>query len=112
MHTKPGQRIEGIDMQLLRPATVRGKVIVPDGQSVKGLTVRAHAHDKRGNRYYDPTTRTDQNGEFEIGFIRPGEHYIQVEPFQMNAEDASSESSVIVEVSEGETKDGIELHAR
>ncbi|MEJ7595849.1 MAG: carboxypeptidase-like regulatory domain-containing protein [Planctomycetaceae bacterium] len=112
MHTKPGQRIEGIDMQLHRPATVRGKVSVPDGQSVKGLTVRAHAHDNRGNRYYDPTTRTDQNGEFEIGFIRPGEHYIQVEPFQMNAEDAPSESSVIVEVSEGETKDGIELHGR
>lgn len=107
--TKPGQRLENVDIQLHRPATVRGRVTASDGRSLKGLAVRAHAADKLGNRYYDPTTKTNEDGTFEVTHIRPGEHFIQVEPFWLNAEDAPPQSSVVVEVTAGEIEEGIEL---
>jgi hypothetical protein len=109
--TKPGQRIEGVNIPLHRPAIVRGKVTAPNGQSAKGLLVRAHAHDKRGNRYYDPSTRTDADGIFEIGFIRPGKHYIQVEPMWMKAEEGPAEAWAIIELKEGETKEDVQLRS-
>ena len=108
--TKPGQRIENVDIQLHRPATVRGRVTASDGTGLRGLEVRAHATDKRGNRYYDPTTKTNDDGTFELNYIRPGKHFIQVEPFWMNAEDAPSESSIVVELKEGETKEEAHLN--
>lgn len=107
--TKPGQRLENVDIQLHKPATVRGRVTASDGRSLKGLAVRAHAVDKLGNRYYDPTTITNEDGTFEVTHIRPGEHFIQVEPFWLTAEDAPPQSSVVVELTEGETEEGIEL---
>lgn len=109
--TKPGQRIEGVNIALHQPAMVRGKVTAPNGQSVKGLQVRAHAHDKRGNRYYDPSTRTAADGTFEIGFIRPGKHYIQVEPMWMKAEEGPAEAWTIIELKEGETKEDVQLRS-
>jgi beta-lactamase regulating signal transducer with metallopeptidase domain/protocatechuate 3,4-dioxygenase beta subunit len=109
METDPGQRIENLDIQLHRPAMVRGKVKATDGRKVGGLAVRAHAHDKRGNRYYDPTTKTKDDGTFEVRFIRPGKHYIQVEPFWLTAEQAQPQTTVIVELDEGEMKEGIQL---
>jgi protocatechuate 3,4-dioxygenase beta subunit len=111
MSTKPGQRIEGINISLHQPAMVRGKVTAPQGQSVKELLVRAHAHDKRGNRYYDPSTRTNPDGTFEIRFIRPGKHYIQVEPMWSKAEDGPAEAWTIIELKEGETKEGLRLRS-
>ena len=109
--TKAGQKLENVDIQLHQPATVRGKVTASDGQSVKGLEVRAHAKDKRGNRYYDPTTTTNDDGSFELSFIRPGKHFVQVEPFWLNAEDAPPKSSMEVELDEGETKSGIAIES-
>ena len=106
---KPGQRVENLDIQLHRAATVRGRVKATDGRKLGGLEVRAHAYDKRGNRYYDPTTKTKDDGTFELSFIRPGKHYIQVEPMWRNAEEAPPLSSAIIELAEGETKAGIEL---
>jgi len=107
--TKSGQRLDHVDIQLHRPATVRGRVTASNGRSVKGLAVRAHAADKRGNRYYDPTTKTNEDGTFEVRYIRPGEHFIQVEPFWMEAENAPAESSVEIEIEEGGAKEGIDL---
>lgn len=107
--TKPGQRLENVEIQLHEPATVRGRVTASDGRSLKGLAVRAHAVDKLGNRCYDPTTITNEDGTFEVTHIRSGEHFIQVEPFWLTAEDAPPQSSVVVELTEGETEEGIEL---
>ncbi len=109
IESRPGDRIE-MDITLNRPATVKGRVVSQEDRSVAGLKVRSHAADLRGNRYYDPTVgKTDKDGNFEIKFIRPGKQYIQVEPFWLSASDAPSESTAIVELTEGETKTGIEL---
>ena len=37
--------------------------------------------DRLENRYYDPTVTTAADGTYELKFIRPGEHFIQVAPF-------------------------------
>lgn len=109
--TTAGQKLENVDIQLHRPATVRGRVTAGDGRSVQGLEVRAHAADKRGNRYYDPTTTTNDDGSFELSFIRPGKHLLQVEPFWLTAEDAPAESWLEIDIEEGETQEGFLLEA-
>ena len=108
MTTTPGQTIENFDLQLTEPAIVRGRVL-QDGKPVAAREVRTHAFDKRENRYYDPTTRTDDEGRFELKYVRPGKHYLQVEPFWLSAEEAPG-GSRIIEVKAGETLDGVELH--
>ncbi len=55
-----------------RPATVRGKIVMPKDQAVGDIEVRAQAADLRENRYYDPTTKAAEEGSFELKFIRPG----------------------------------------
>ena len=109
MQTEPGQEIEGFDLQLTRPAVVRGRVTV-GGQPAVGRDVRTHAFDKTENRYYDPTTTTDADGNFELKFVRPGKHYLQVEPFWLSAEDAS-QGTRIIEVEPRQVLEGQDLAA-
>jgi hypothetical protein len=109
MQTKPGQKVEGLDLQLTKPATIRGRVLM-GGRPAAQRDVRTQAFDKRENRYHDPTTRTKADGTFELRFVRPGKHYLQVEPFWLNAQEAP-QGSKIVEVKAGETLDGVELIA-
>lgn len=107
---EPGESFDMFELQLTEPATIRGRVVLkePGEGGVGGLDVRAHAFDKRENRYYDPKTQTNEDGTFELKFVRPGKHYVQVEPFWLSAEEAPHGSRV-VEVKAGETLEGIEL---
>ncbi|HEV7279670.1 MAG TPA: carboxypeptidase regulatory-like domain-containing protein [Pirellulaceae bacterium] len=109
MQTVPGQKIENLDLQLTDGAIVRGKVTL-GGKPVTGRDVRASAADKLENRYYDPTTQTKADGTFELKFIRPGTHYIQVEPFWLSAEEAPA-GSIEVELEAGEVLEDVELTA-
>ena len=65
---------------------MRGKVLDANGKPVVGHEVKAQAADKRENRYYDPTTKTNERGEFELRFVRAGKQIIQAEPFWLVAE--------------------------
>lgn len=109
--TEPGEELNDVEVRLSESATVLGRVTDKSGQPITGRKVRASAFDKLGNRYYDPTTETDENGYFELKFIRPGRHYIQVKPFWLSAETAPKETSQIVDVEAGETIEGVELVA-
>jgi protocatechuate 3,4-dioxygenase beta subunit len=93
IRTKPGQEIKDVTLTLTRPATVRGKVVDEKGRPVANREVRASAADKLENRYYDPTTTTKEDGTFELRFIRPGEHFIQVAPFWLSADQAPAKTS-------------------
>ena len=109
IQTKPGDTINDVTIHLNRICTVRGTVKDKDGNPVAGNQVRAHAADLKANRYYDPTSRTDENGNFELRFIRPGKHYIQTDPFFLVANEAPDVMSKMVELESGEAKEGIEL---
>jgi beta-lactamase regulating signal transducer with metallopeptidase domain/protocatechuate 3,4-dioxygenase beta subunit len=111
LSTQPSDRFDDLNIQLTRPATVRGRVIVKEGEKLGGREVRASAKDTYENRYYDPTTRTNADGSFELKFIRPGDHHIQVEPFWLRAAEAPAGTSSLVSLREGETVEGILLEA-
>jgi hypothetical protein len=64
------------------------------------------------NRYYDPTTTTDKDGNFELRFVRPGEQYIEVAPFWLRVDDPPDGHSVKVTLKAGETKEKVDLRAR
>lgn len=110
--TRPGEVLEGVDIRLTRPATVRGRVVDAVGKPVADRQVRASAADTLENRYYDPTTTTDADGRFELKFIRPGEQHIQAYPFWLRAIDAPKGTSGILELEPGEVREGIELIAQ
>jgi len=107
--TNPGDIINDIVIELEKPAFVKGKVLDSSGNPVPNHKVRSHAFDKLGNRYYDPTTRTDENGNFEIKFIRPGKHYVQAYPFWLTAEQAPEITTKIIKLEPGETIYEVEL---
>ncbi len=107
--TIPGDIINDIVIELGEPASVKGKVLDSSGNPAPNNKVRSHAFDKLGNRYYDSTTRTDKNGDFEIKFIRAGKHYIQAYPFWLTAEQAPGKTSNIVTLQPGQNLEGIEL---
>ena len=107
--SKPGETIHDVELRLTRPATVRGRVTDADGRPVPGREVRASAADQRGNRYYDPTVTTATDGTYELKFIRPGEHFIQVAPFWLDARQAPEGTSRTVTLTPGESKDGVDF---
>ncbi len=109
--TTPGQQIDGVDLQLTRPATVRGKVVDPQGNPIAHRQVRASSVDKLENRYYDPTTTAKEDGAFELRFIRPGEQYIQVAPFWLSAEAAPTASTKQVTLEAGQELNDVQLTA-
>jgi beta-lactamase regulating signal transducer with metallopeptidase domain len=111
VRTLPGQEYADLVLTLTRPAVVRGKVVDAAGKPVARREVRAHAADKCENRYYDPTTRTKEDGTFELRFVRPGEHHIQAAPFWLDAEQAPGKSTRKLTLKEGETVEKVELVA-
>jgi RNA polymerase sigma factor (sigma-70 family) len=109
--TFPGQELKDVTLTLTRPATVRGRVVDKRGKPVAHREVRAHAADKRENRYYDPTATTKEDGTFELRFVRPGEQFVQVAPFWMRAEEAPEKSSRRLKLKADQTVKDVELTA-
>jgi len=86
--TQPGEERHDVEIKLTRAAMVRGRVTDTDGHPVSGREVRASTADRLENRYYDPTTTTAVDGSFTLKFVRPGEQFIQVAPFWLDAREA------------------------
>jgi protocatechuate 3,4-dioxygenase beta subunit len=107
--TRPGQELADVVLQLTRPGVVRGKVLDGDGKPLAKHRVRTQAADYLENRYYDPETHTNESGEFELKFVRPGDHFVQADPFWLVDNEAESDSSRRITVNPGKTADGIEL---
>lgn len=105
----PGDVLNNFDLQLTKPAVVKG-VVVLNGKPVADREVRTHDFHKMENRYYDPTVRTKADGTFELSFVRPGKHYLQVAPFWLDADQAPG-GTVIIEVESGDVLDEVELKA-
>jgi peroxiredoxin len=109
LQTQPGDRLGGMDLVLNHGGTVRGRVVDREGQPLADADVRAAPADMLGDRYYFPQTTTEADGTFELGFIRPGDHHIQVEPFWLLPTEAPEPSTTEVTVVAGETVRGVSL---
>ncbi len=112
IQTKPGETINSVELSLTRPATVRGRVTDSQGRPIAEREVRASAADQLENRYYDPTTTTRADGTYELKFIRPGEQFIQVDPFWLDARQAPEGTSHTLKLRPGESQDGVNFQVR
>lgn len=74
--TNPGQEIANFDLQLTRPGRVTGRV-VRKGQPVANYPVRTVDCEHREYVYYGPSTKTKDDGTFELNRARPGKHYLR-----------------------------------
>lgn len=95
--TQPGGELDDVVMRLSTPCIVRGSVIDQAGEPVRKREVRATTFAKTDNRYYVPTCRTDDNGDFELKFVSPGKSYVQVAPFWLDPAHAPAGTSQVVE---------------
>jgi Carboxypeptidase regulatory-like domain len=109
LRTKPGEALRDVEIRLTRPATVRGRVTDAGGRPVPGRQVRASAADRLENRYYDPTATTADDGSYELKFIRPGEHFIQVAPFWLDARQAPEGTSRVLTLKQDESNGGVDV---
>jgi protocatechuate 3,4-dioxygenase beta subunit len=100
--TKPGELLRDVDIRLTRPAVVRGRVLDAAGKPVANRLVRASPADKRESNHYEPVAASDGDGRFELKFIRPGEHFIQLD-------DAPLVKAQRVNLPVGGTVDGVEF---
>ncbi|APW63795.1 carboxypeptidase regulatory-like domain-containing protein [Paludisphaera borealis] len=107
--TKPGDAIGDVEIRLTRPATVRGRVTDAQGRPVAGRDVRASAADRFENRYYDPTVKTASDGTYELKFIRPGEQFIQISPFWLDARQSPEGTSRAETLAVGASKDSVDF---
>ncbi|MGA2229640.1 MAG: hypothetical protein ABSH22_01830 [Tepidisphaeraceae bacterium] len=107
--TKPGDELSGVAIKLTRGGIVRGHVLDEQGHPAVDAQVRASSFDQLENRYYDPTTKTDGDGNFELKFVRPDQQYIQVAPFFLHADQAPNGTTLTVTVVEGQTCEGVNL---
>lgn len=107
--TTPGQLIEGMKLSLTEGATVRGKVVDVLGRPKPYAQVRAIGTEGLDNRYYVPSTKTDAEGNYELKFIRPGEHRIQTEPFWLAADQAPGKSTQTMQLKAGKVIEDVEL---
>ncbi|HUP80542.1 MAG TPA: hypothetical protein VM260_18480 [Pirellula sp.] len=73
MFSSPGEVYTDINLTLTHPATVRGQVLV------KGIPlITAQAKDLFENRYYNPSAIINEDGCFELKFIRAGEQTLLI----------------------------------
>ncbi|MEZ6068938.1 MAG: M56 family metallopeptidase [Pirellulales bacterium] len=109
LRTHPGERIDGCELRLLPPATVRGRVVDMSGRPVAGQHVFAHAADGSGNPYFTPAADTAADGSFEIRFVRPGA--IQVSPQRnlLDIDEVDDGQIENIDVAAGETIAGLKL---
>jgi protocatechuate 3,4-dioxygenase beta subunit len=108
-----GTNHDDITIKLTEPTTIRGQVVNQAGAAVADVGVRAIGADDRDSRYVAPEAKTDQNGNFELKYVRPGEVLVQVEPFWMKQPGGRSPTPTItaerVTVKPGEVKEGIQI---
>jgi beta-lactamase regulating signal transducer with metallopeptidase domain len=110
--TQPGDVLEDIKLQLRRPCEVRGQALDEQGKPVVNREVRACAFELNDNRYYMPTTRTDSEGRFDLKYVAPGKHHVQVAPFWLKPTEAPEGTSQIVEVTPEKPAEGVSLTAK
>lgn len=76
-----GAEVDDLDVTLRRGATVEGTVYAPDGTPAAGATVRAlpASGNDTGMLTFLPETRTDAEGHYRLGGLRPGRQSLAAE---------------------------------
>jgi beta-lactamase regulating signal transducer with metallopeptidase domain/protocatechuate 3,4-dioxygenase beta subunit len=96
----PGQVVDGLEIRLTRPATIRGKAVDVKGEAVPKADVVANIPGP-----IIPMAKTADDGTFELNFLPPGECTLQVLGNSPNARPATTP----VTLREGQTRDNIQV---
>ena len=102
LETKPGQTIENLELRFSRPATIRGRLVDKSGTPLVRAVIYSIAVDHRDGRQDNPVGRSDASGNFEIRFVRPGQHYLTTQDPMKHLATAQDRLPT-VEVQEGES---------
>ncbi|WP_165221564.1 M56 family metallopeptidase [Aquisphaera insulae] len=109
--TKPGQEIRDAEIHLTRPAIVRGRVTDVAGQPIADREVFAIAADRLEDRNFNPAATTNQDGVYELKFVRPGMQFVHVSPIFYDANWTPDTGSQTLDLSAGETREGVDFQA-
>ncbi len=106
---KPGEFVNDMIISLTEPCTVSGTVRDTNGKPLANHPLRARAEDLMDNRYLDPKTFSDANGNFVLERLRPGTHLINGS--DLIAREGLAPDGLIrwIQLKQGETKDNIIL---
>lgn len=107
--TQPGEVVEGIEITLTQPATIRGRIVDGEGRPVAEADVFAHRADGLGHRYFDPQAKTDQQGKFVLRRVEPGLIVVNQSYFLSPKSLASRRASQTVTAIASETTSEVEL---
>ena len=78
MHTFPGEEWTTVTLRLTRPCQVSGLVVNEEGKPQSYVSVQSTSANRDENRYYLPHVKTDDKGQFILGFVPPGKQYIMI----------------------------------
>ncbi len=84
--TEPGQLIENMDISLQIPAVVKGTLRHPDGSPIASRTLIAYPAAMNGNHYFEPTAKTDEDGNFTFKSLSPGNSMVVAARILVNEE--------------------------
>jgi hypothetical protein len=76
MQTTPGKKVDNVELRLTRGGTIRGRTVDEQGKPVANVYLQITACDLMENRYYNPATRSDKDGQFELRLVRPGRNMV------------------------------------
>jgi beta-lactamase regulating signal transducer with metallopeptidase domain/protocatechuate 3,4-dioxygenase beta subunit len=76
MQTAAGKKIENVELRLTRGGTIKGRTVDEHGKPLADVYVQSTACDLMENRYYNPATCSDKDGQFELRFVRPGRNMV------------------------------------
>jgi hypothetical protein len=99
--TTAGQKIENLELRLTRGGMIRGRVVDEHGEPQVGVLVQATASDRLEHVYYHPSTRSDDDGRFELRCVRPGKHLLHGSILFRN-DDPQAKQFPVVQVTAGE----------
>ena len=99
--------VEGLRWEVSPGAAIRGRVIVADASQLRGLSVgaRSKGGKARGTMGWARTTEFGEDGSFVLEGLSPNTYDVEAQGSLV----PSVQEPLSVEVSEGETIDGIEL---
>jgi protocatechuate 3,4-dioxygenase beta subunit len=107
--TKPGDAIEGLEIHLTRPATLRGRIVNQLGVGMQGSRVYVSALDRLDDHQYDRAVQAGLGGTYEVKFLRPGAQLIRIDPFGSDLNGPIEPPSRIETLTPGEVREDVDV---
>jgi beta-lactamase regulating signal transducer with metallopeptidase domain/protocatechuate 3,4-dioxygenase beta subunit len=107
--SKPGDELQ-FTFQLGKGGWVVGRILDRDGKALPNMDIEVVADDQLDNPYFNPEAKTDAEGRFKLGPMRPGSYAVTNHLFKMvTPTGAKGPERVQFSIIEGQTVDAGDL---